>query len=435
MSLPVFSQDEMDVDGKSDIELSVNPPRQNNSIDMVNGAALRWRLDVGDVIEIRKKSSQDIKITGEVSPGKFLQSDHIQREILHRLILNTMGIDKVNGFLVEGSFNSQVNYKENQAGLYQEEDHQESNFYIQPRGTFVVPPGNYMPNVRDIPVFPLDRDPNFKNNLLKDGDTWNFPGIEIMRVDELESIPLNATYEYRGSQKVKKNGDVKILHKILYNVEFNHKFKKTSKPENPKQMFGYVTAKLLWDEKAGIPYYMTEDYNLVIMYNNGISHEFKIVSKSSYFKKRKTDMVEKENIRKSLETKLANINETKITVESVKKGISVQIPDVLFNTNESRLTSENADVLHKIGQIIKPYLKNRQMLVRGHTDNIGNDKYNDELSTRRAESVAKYLVDNFEIPTEFLSFEGSGSKFPVSDNSTPAGRKKNRRVEIILLDN
>ncbi|MDH4261630.1 MAG: OmpA family protein [Spirochaetia bacterium] len=434
----IIAQEETEVEdtfnSTPEIKLSEVPVLEK-SLDMSGGAALRWKLNIGDIIEIRKKSIQDIKITGEDESNKLFQSTNIQRDVIHRIILNTIGIDQQNGYLVEGSFHSQVNYNQNQSDLYQEEDSQESSFYIQPRGTFIVPPGNYMPNVRNIPVFPLEKDPNFKKNELKDGDTWVFPGFEIMRVDEIEQVPLNVKYEYRGSRKITNKGAVKILHKILYNIEFNHKFKKTLKPDNPKQMFGYVSAKLLWDEKAGIPYYTTEDYNLVIMYNNGVSHEFKIVSKTNYYKKEKLDQLKKEEIRKNLEYKLAQLPEINVSVESTNKGISVQIPDILFDTNSSQLSSESIAALQNIGKILNPFLKDHQLLIKGHTDNVGNIKFNEELSKNRAYSVARYLIKNLKIPLESLSYEGAGSKFPVSDNDSASGRKKNRRVEIILLDN
>jgi len=437
LSSAVFSIDEAELPADSDMEtepaLSALPPGLD-VIESARSGALRWKLKVGDVVEIRKKSTQVIKITDENKSGKFLDTSHIQREVLHRVVLNTMGVDREKGYLVDASFSSQVNYKENPYGLYQEEDSQESSFFIQPLGTFLVDPGRYMPNVRDIPVFPAEKDPNYPGNILKDGDTWAFPGFEIMQVDGLEKIPLNVSYEYRGTERVKKDGVEKIYHKILYNIEFNHKFKKTLKPDNPRQMFGFVTAKLIWDEYEGIPYFMTEDYDLVIMYNNGVNHEFKILSKSNYTKKRRLDDLARENIRKDLENKLGEIKELKLSVKTTKKGISVQIPDILFSTNSSSLTPDHARLLERIGKIMKQFTKDRQVLVRGHTDNTGSGNYNDELSKRRAESVAKYLVDNAEIPLESLSFEGVGSKDPAYDNATALGRKRNRRVEIILLD-
>ncbi|MDH4199013.1 MAG: OmpA family protein [Spirochaetia bacterium] len=423
---------------EKDIKEGEFSSEKKNDIDVLKeavGKALRWKLKTGDVIEIRKKSIQDIQISNEKQP-KSIFSKHVQREVINRIILNTLGVDPVNGFLVEGSFHSFVNYKDNTSGLYQEEDSQDSTFYIQPRGIFIVPPGNYMPNIRNIPVFPLDKDPLDHSHVMKEGDTWQFPGIEIMRVEELENIPMDASYEYIGKENINVGNGTKTIHKILYNVQFNHNLKKTLKPENPRKIFGYVMAKLIWDEKEGMPYYMTEDYDIVIMYNNGINHEFHISSKTNYLKKQKVDLTEKNKTQKEITDNLNQyFKKNEIDVQSVTKGISIRIPDVLFNIDTSDLNSQSIKVLQTVSRILKKYMVSKQILIRGHTDNTGTIIHNQELSNQRAMAVAKYLADNYNIPVESLSYEGVGSDMPLADNNTPSGRQKNRRVEIILLDN
>ena len=89
--------------------------------------------------------------------------------------------------------------------------------------------------------------------------------------------------------------------------------------------------------------------------------------------------------------------------------------------------------LSKSHQKIADYMKanpSARFEVQGHTDNQGNDKINDPLSQQRAEAVVKALegmgVDGFN-----LRAVGKGSHEPVADNSTEAGRAKNRRVEFI----
>lgn len=67
--------------------------------------------------------------------------------------------------------------------------------------------------------------------------------------------------------------------------------------------------------------------------------------------------------------------------------------------------------------------------VEGHTDSKGSDAYNQKLSERRAASVVTYLADH-GVPQARLSSEGFGESRPVADNSTDAGRAKNRRVEL-----
>ena len=70
--------------------------------------------------------------------------------------------------------------------------------------------------------------------------------------------------------------------------------------------------------------------------------------------------------------------------------------------------------------------------ISGHTDNIGNNKFNMELSVNRASSVKK-ILENLGVDSESLKIVGHGETKPVESNDTRQGRKKNRRVEINFI--
>jgi outer membrane protein OmpA-like peptidoglycan-associated protein len=74
-----------------------------------------------------------------------------------------------------------------------------------------------------------------------------------------------------------------------------------------------------------------------------------------------------------------------------------------------------------------------QVRIVGHTDSTGSDAINDPLSLERARTVRDYLEDR-GVPSSRLMIEGRGSRQPVADNGTDAGRAKNRRVEIFLRE-
>ncbi|MBQ9216120.1 MAG: OmpA family protein [Prevotella sp.] len=103
--------------------------------------------------------------------------------------------------------------------------------------------------------------------------------------------------------------------------------------------------------------------------------------------------------------------------------------NILFETGKATLKPESMDEIQKVAEYMK---KNPSVRfeVQGHTDNQGSDTVNDPLSQQRAEAVVKALeslgVDGFN-----LRAVGKGSHEPVADNSTEAGRAKNRRVEFI----
>ncbi|HKF25876.1 MAG TPA: OmpA family protein, partial [Candidatus Acidoferrum sp.] len=69
--------------------------------------------------------------------------------------------------------------------------------------------------------------------------------------------------------------------------------------------------------------------------------------------------------------------------------------------------------------------------VEGHTDNVGGDKHNLDLSERRARSVVNALATRYQIPADRLSPSGYGAQKPKASNETVEGRALNRRVELV----
>jgi outer membrane protein OmpA-like peptidoglycan-associated protein len=107
--------------------------------------------------------------------------------------------------------------------------------------------------------------------------------------------------------------------------------------------------------------------------------------------------------------------------------------DALFDTNKDNLKPEAVQVLMNSATQIKAY-RGRMVRVQGHTDNTGNPGSNMDLSVRRAKTVARWLVSNNCVDSSKVDIDGRGQKQPVDTNNTAAGRAKNRRVSIIILN-
>lgn len=99
-----------------------------------------------------------------------------------------------------------------------------------------------------------------------------------------------------------------------------------------------------------------------------------------------------------------------------------------FASNSSRFSSAIETQLSLIAPILKEFDKTH-ITVHGHTDDAGESIYNQELSVRRAMSVARFFADA-GIAFERIAVVGYGESSPISSNETPAGRAKNRRIEI-----
>jgi OOP family OmpA-OmpF porin len=76
---------------------------------------------------------------------------------------------------------------------------------------------------------------------------------------------------------------------------------------------------------------------------------------------------------------------------------------------------------------------NIKVEIGGHTDAIGSEKANQKLSEKRAESAKKYVMDKFNISDDRMIVKGYKDTRPITDNKTPEGRSKNRRVEFKVI--
>jgi len=112
------------------------------------------------------------------------------------------------------------------------------------------------------------------------------------------------------------------------------------------------------------------------------------------------------------------------------RGLVVNMPDVLFDSGQYTLKPAARERLARISGIVLAY-PDLKLEIEGHTDSIGTDDYNQRLSEKRATTVRDYLVDA-NVPGDNVVSRGFGKIRPVADNKTAAGRKLNRRVEMIV---
>jgi outer membrane protein OmpA-like peptidoglycan-associated protein len=112
------------------------------------------------------------------------------------------------------------------------------------------------------------------------------------------------------------------------------------------------------------------------------------------------------------------------------RGLVVNLGDVLFDTGKFELRPPAREVLAKLSGIVLSH-PGLRLDVEGHTDSIGGDDLNQQLSEKRAGAVLLFLIDQ-GIPGDTVNARGLGKTTPVASNDTPQGRKQNRRVEIIV---
>ncbi len=112
------------------------------------------------------------------------------------------------------------------------------------------------------------------------------------------------------------------------------------------------------------------------------------------------------------------------------RGLIVNMSDVLFDTGSSTLKPGAREKLAKISGIVLAH-PGLSLQIEGHTDSVGTDEFNQELSGRRADAVRDYLAQE-GVPASSMIAKGFGKTQPVATNDTPEGRQRNRRVELIV---
>ncbi len=116
----------------------------------------------------------------------------------------------------------------------------------------------------------------------------------------------------------------------------------------------------------------------------------------------------------------------------IEVGAVVRINNIFFEKNSDTLLPDSYPELNRLAKMLGEK-KELNIRIAGHTDDVGSDTYNQDLSKRRAESVLTYLLTK-GISTERLTAVGHGESKPVANNETEEGRAENRRVEFEVLE-
>jgi outer membrane protein OmpA-like peptidoglycan-associated protein len=134
---------------------------------------------------------------------------------------------------------------------------------------------------------------------------------------------------------------------------------------------------------------------------------------------------------------LDELKRNNLEARETERGVVVNLPDVLFTFGRADLTHDAMVKVRSIAEVLGSQAPGRRVSVEGHTDSIGSEAFNQQLSERRAETVAGALEVAGVNPHQ-LAARGFGERYPVAPNSNvdgtdnPSGRAKNRRVEVVI---
>ena len=315
----------------------------------------------------------------------------------------------------------------NSDGVYEWATEYESIFKRDEFGKYDIAPEYFMPVVRDVPVFP-DRD-------LQPGDSWSVKGEEVhdfrknFRIKDAYHIPIYVNYIYLGK------GEYEGRELDLISVSYDIFFRPSSIPHEaeifPVLIAGSSDQLVYWDVESGRPHAYEENFEFLFELSTEDSVEYRGISNAYIVDSPKMDKnAVAEGIRVRIEEE--DVENTEVTVS--EEGVKITLNNIQFSADSSRLRPEEKHKLDYIADILRDY-PDRDILVEGHTALAGTSAGRKQLSEARARAVADYLLSTECRLPEQVIMKGLGAERPIADNSTAEGMRKNRRVEIIILEN
>lgn len=123
---------------------------------------------------------------------------------------------------------------------------------------------------------------------------------------------------------------------------------------------------------------------------------------------------------------------SELRAKKTERGMVLTLGDVLFDTGMATLKPGAYTTIDRLASVLKE-APDRKVMIEGHTDSVGSDDYNRQLSERRAAAVQTALLER-GVNSNQITAMGKGESFPVASNDNAAGRQQNRRVEMVFTD-
>ena len=301
----------------------------------------------------------------------------------------------------------------------------ESVFDRDALGRLTIAPQYYMPVVRNVPVFP--------GKSLRVGESWRADGHEVhdfrdsFGIQDPYRIPFTANYEYLGERQWK---DVSYpAFSIVYHI--------ASRPPAvrgriyPVRISGTFNQLVYWDRSAGQEKAYEENFRISFDMSNGIRIEFRGTAEAELVE---SEYMDREQIISEIVEEINRLAIPDVNVRVVEEGISISLEDIRFYADSSRMLPGEQEKLDRIASILRRYPE-RDIVVSGHAARWGESDYLLKLSHDRAKAVADYFLSNNVRTADRMVIRGYGAERPIADNSTEDGMRRNRRVEITILEN
>lgn len=307
----------------------------------------------------------------------------------------------------------------------------ETAFTASTKG-FMLVGGSDWPRLRSFPTFP--EEPVFP------GDKWE-AGLEMVvpspdgRTKAV--LPLYCEYTFKGSD-VWEGRPVYVIE-----AQYAARYRQGRSREADsflKNLSGKHVVSLLIDRETRefllMKDIMEEDY----LYSDGSSKREKGFLLTFY---KGIRLLDREGLSRELEESLADsLEETyrrrgeeltdQIALSETEEGLSLNLKNLHFKPDQAVLLDEDRPLLDTLAELLQQ-VPDRTFLVKGHTADVGSLESQIDLSQQRAKRIVDELSSRGIAPDRFL-YTGVGGLEPIGDNASDQGRRQNRRVEILILE-
>ncbi|MDR1278282.1 MAG: OmpA family protein [Treponema sp.] len=292
-------------------------------------------------------------------------------------------------------------------------------------GHITIDPKYYMPVVRNVPVFP-GRD-------LKPGEQWTAEGHEVhdfrdsFGITEPYRIPFTARYSFLGNRLWE--GKMYPAFSVTYRIFFEP----GAAPGKvwPSRIIGSSDQTVYWDQSIGQAKAYEEHFRMAFTLSDGRTVEYRGKAKAEVLESSRMD---KNKLVEEIAADIERLDIRDTTVRAVDEGVAISLENIQFEANTAIMLRGEERKLDRIAEILLRY-QDRDILVGGHTALAGTGEGQLALSQERATVVADYLIRKKVRGSDRIVVRGYGAERPVADNNTEEGMRRNRRVEITILEN
>ncbi|HNZ27786.1 MAG TPA: OmpA family protein [Spirochaetota bacterium] len=268
--------------------------------------------------------------------------------------------------------------------------------------------------------------PCFPENSIEIGSVWTKPSkynIDLFNDNKSTlSLDLDVVYQLSSIETI---DDEQIL-TISANAIFVHnKNRLTLLGSGIKKIIGFSSFLIKFNNTAGRPSIIEEIYDFTFILDDCELIETSGSSKSAYKVPPPIKIEETRNWENDEDFK-----DTEIKIIDGK--LYIVMANIHFKPDSPEILHGEYSRVDKVARLIENY-KFNQIIITGHTADIGQPKNQKILSEQRALTILNYLVEKHKFNASYITYGGKGGENPIADNSTPEGRAKNRRVEIIVL--